>query len=81
MDRVIVYVDDAAFAQQMLAGIRGQGTSSPTHWVLVACAPRMKRPRSFQACRPPGSAQLARLGTQCLDELAQGIIRSPFRGQ
>lgn len=41
MDRVIVYVDDAAFAQQMLAGIRGQGTSSPTHWVLVACAPRM----------------------------------------
>jgi hypothetical protein len=35
MDKVIVYLDDPAYArQQMPAG-------DPTHWVLVACAPRM----------------------------------------
>ncbi|HEX7888513.1 MAG TPA: hypothetical protein VF522_04060 [Ramlibacter sp.] len=35
MDKVIVYLDDPAYAaQRMPAG-------SPTHWVLVACAPRM----------------------------------------
>lgn len=35
MDKVIVYLDDPAYAaQRMPAG-------PPTHWVLVACAPRM----------------------------------------
>lgn len=41
MTRVIVYVDDAAFAQQVLASLQGHETGSPTEWVLVACAPRM----------------------------------------
>ncbi|RYY92589.1 MAG: hypothetical protein EOO24_28695, partial [Comamonadaceae bacterium] len=36
MHKVIVYVDDPGYAaQQMPAG------AAPTHWVLVACAPRM----------------------------------------
>ncbi|HZY15797.1 MAG TPA: hypothetical protein VFE74_04165, partial [Ramlibacter sp.] len=36
MDKVIVYLDDPAYAHQQLpAG------GTPTHWVLVACAPRM----------------------------------------
>lgn len=36
MDKVIVYVDDAAHARaQLPAG------AQPTHWLLVACAPRM----------------------------------------
>ena len=41
MDKVIVYVDDAAYAQQVLAPLLGRDTSARTHWVLVACAPRM----------------------------------------
>lgn len=41
MDRVIVYVDDAAYAQQVLAPLFAQGTAAQTQWVLVACAPRM----------------------------------------
>ncbi|MBT9442317.1 MAG: hypothetical protein IV087_10610 [Acidovorax sp.] len=41
MDRVIVYVDDAAYAQQVLAPLCGRPASAHTHWVLVACAPRM----------------------------------------
>ena len=36
MDKVIVYLDDAAYARaQLPAG------AQPTHWLLVACAPRM----------------------------------------
>lgn len=41
MDKVIVYVDDAAFAQQMLAPLFANESAAQTHWVLVACAPRM----------------------------------------
>ena len=41
MDKVIVYVDDAAYAQQVLAPLCGRPASANTHWVLVACAPRM----------------------------------------
>jgi hypothetical protein len=37
MHKVIVYLDDPAYARQRLPGADG----SRTHWVLVACAPRM----------------------------------------
>jgi hypothetical protein len=36
MDKVIVYLDDPAYAKQQMSAADG-----PTHWVLVACAPRM----------------------------------------
>jgi hypothetical protein len=41
MDRVIVYVDDAAYAQQVLAPFLACEAAVNTRWVLVACAPRM----------------------------------------
>ena len=42
MDKVIVYVDDAAHAQQILAPLlAGNKGAVGTQWVLVACAPRM----------------------------------------
>jgi hypothetical protein len=37
MDKVIVYLDDPAYARQQMPAQPGR----PTHWVLVACAPRM----------------------------------------
>jgi hypothetical protein len=40
MDKIIVYVDDADHAQQLLAPWQ-PGAASQRHWVLVACAPRM----------------------------------------
>ena len=47
MEKIIVYLDDAAYAQQQLAPMssRRQPTArrQATHWVLVACAPRMTR--------------------------------------
>ncbi len=41
MDRVIVYVDDAAYALQILAPLLARESAASTRWVLVACAPRM----------------------------------------
>lgn len=41
MDTLIVYLDDASYAQQILAPSLSNG--APTRWVLVACAPRMSR--------------------------------------
>ena len=46
MDSIIVYLDDAAYAHQQLAPMRGgeaapQRRGVPTHWVLVACPPHM----------------------------------------
>ncbi|KQM70110.1 hypothetical protein [Xylophilus sp. Leaf220] len=43
MDKIIVYVDDASYAQQQLATLRGSARSAaqPVQWVVVACAPRM----------------------------------------
>ncbi|HEY0823992.1 MAG TPA: hypothetical protein VGD76_09420, partial [Ramlibacter sp.] len=37
MNKVIVYLDDPAYARQRMPGV----DAGPTHWVLVACAPRM----------------------------------------
>ena len=49
MEKIIVYVDDADYARHQLAPMRSHtlpdgGTQpAPTHWVLVACAPRLTR--------------------------------------
>ncbi|MDE2604317.1 MAG: hypothetical protein KGL68_00170 [Burkholderiales bacterium] len=37
MDKVIVYLDDPGYARQCMP----RAEAGPTHWVLVACAPRM----------------------------------------
>ncbi|KAF1046869.1 hypothetical protein [Xylophilus sp.] len=44
MEKIIVYVDDAGYAQQQLCPMAHAGDTPlnrATHWVLVACAPRM----------------------------------------
>lgn len=45
MEKIIVYVDDGVHALQQLAsmksGAQGNAGATRTHWVLVACAPRM----------------------------------------
>ena len=39
MEKIIVYMDDPAYALQQLAPMRCR--PGGTHWVLVACAPRL----------------------------------------
>jgi hypothetical protein len=41
MEKIIVYLDDAAYARHQLAPMRGRQLA--THWILVACPPRMTR--------------------------------------
>jgi hypothetical protein len=41
MDTYIVYLDDASYAQHLLAPMLQP--NEPARWVLVACAPRMSR--------------------------------------
>jgi hypothetical protein len=40
MDKIIVYVDDAAHALQQLAPMRGSAKPATT-WIMVACPPRL----------------------------------------
>ena len=41
MKPIIVYVDDAAYAQPMLQAMANSAQASSSHWLIVACAPRM----------------------------------------
>lgn len=41
METLIVYLDDAGYARHQLAPMMQRAPAPPTHWVLVACAPRM----------------------------------------
>lgn len=41
METIIVYVDDADYAQPLLQAAASAPQASQTHWVLVACAPRI----------------------------------------
>lgn len=45
MDRIIVYLDDAEFARHQLTRLNAGTADCPqaTHWILVACPPRMTR--------------------------------------
>ena len=42
MDNIIVYVDDASYALQMLEPMRVDGVArNPARWIVVGCAPRV----------------------------------------
>lgn len=41
MDNIIVYVDDAAHAMQMLQPLLPIGERPPTRWIVIGCAPRV----------------------------------------
>ena len=43
MEKIIVYLDDAAWAWQQLAPMAAAAPQARTHWILVGCAPRMTR--------------------------------------
>jgi hypothetical protein len=44
MEKIILYVDDAAYARQFLAGLTPEAVGTGVRqWVLVACPPRMTR--------------------------------------
>jgi hypothetical protein len=43
METIIVFIDDANYALQMLQPMMPRANHTPTRWVLVGCAPRITR--------------------------------------
>ncbi len=43
METIIVYIDDADYAMQLLEPMLPGSAQTPTRWVLVGCAPRITR--------------------------------------
>ena len=43
METIIVYIDEAEYAKQMLQPMLPADNQLPMHWVLVGCAPRITR--------------------------------------
>lgn len=41
MDTIIVYADDAQYAQPFLQSMAQAPNAARTHWIIVACAPRV----------------------------------------
>ncbi|MGE0496326.1 MAG: hypothetical protein AB7I35_16000 [Ramlibacter sp.] len=77
MEKIIVYVDDAAHAQQQLAPMRGSapqgGQAAATHWVLVACAPRMTRRISKWVSHSARENWRAKWADKLFGELVPGL--------
>lgn len=67
MDKIIVYVDDAAHARQILKPMLGPGQN--THWELVACPARLTR----HASRWISRSGLEKWHAQWADELLADI--------
>lgn len=77
MDKIIVYLDDAAFAQQQLAPMKGKrvGLSNPeTHWVLVACPPRLTRHAGKWISQSAREAWRAKWAEKLFDESVPSLI-------
>ena len=58
MEKIILYVDDAAYAREFLAKAPAPAAAGQRHWVLVACAPRMTARISKVSTRPRNSVCL-----------------------
>lgn len=43
METIIVFIDDADYAVQMLQPMLPSASQAPTRWVMVGCAPRITR--------------------------------------
>jgi hypothetical protein len=76
MEKVIVYLDDAAYAQQQLAVLRegeaGAGRSG-IHWVLVACAPRMTQRISKWVSHSARENWRAKWAEKLFQQIAPGL--------
>lgn len=94
MDNLIVYMDDAAYAQHLLQPMLHEGSAArtPTRWILVGCAPRVTRHASKfvtqstrQAWRDKWAekafAQLAPLLRQAGDSVLTELAKPCLRSQ
>lgn len=71
MDKIIVYLDDAAYAHQQLAPMLAAG--GPTHWILVACAPRLTQHVSKWVSHSARESWRAKWSGELFGQLVPGL--------
>ena len=74
MDKIIVYLDDAAYAQQQLAPMMGGTGAAPAHWILVACPPRLTRHISKWVSHSARESWRAKWAEQLFAEVAAPLL-------
>lgn len=77
MEKIIVYVDDAAFARENIARLlpAEAATASARHWVLVACPPRMTHRISKWVSHSARENWRAKWFSKALDEITPTLCR------
>ncbi|MBG9388869.1 hypothetical protein [Caenimonas aquaedulcis] len=70
MDRIIVYIDDAAYAAQQLVPMAG---GSAAHWVIVACPPRMTKRISKWVSHSARETWRAKWSEKLVAQVAPGL--------
>ena len=71
MERIAVFVNDAAHARHLLQPMLGAG--GPTHWIMVACPPRLTRHVGRWVSQPARRAWRERWGEQLLGQLTPDL--------
>jgi hypothetical protein len=69
MEKVIVYLDDPAYASRQLPAAGEQ----PTHWLLVACAPRMTHRISKWVSHTARENWRAKWADKLFDQVVPGL--------
>ena len=78
MEKIIVVLDDAGYARQQLIPMKANGTplpgaATPTHWVLVACAPRLTQHVSKWVSHSARENWRAKWAGKLFEQIAPGL--------
>lgn len=72
MERIAVFVNDAAYARHLLQPMLG--SAGPTHWILVACPPTLTRHIGRWVSQPARQAWRARWADELLSQLEPDLV-------
>jgi hypothetical protein len=77
MDKIIVYLDELEFAKHHLVPMKSTaagGAGTPTHWILVACPPRLTRHVSQWVHQSARASWRARWAASLLARIQQELM-------
>ncbi len=77
MDNIIVYVDDAAYGQQLLQPmLQGMGSEVTTRWLVVGCPPRMTHRVSKWLARSSRDSWRAKWAEKVFAQLSPLLVKN-----
>ncbi len=77
MDNIIVYVDDAAYGQQLLQPmLQGTGSGVPVRWIVVGCPPRMTHRVSKWLARSSRDSWRAKWAEKVFSQLLPLLVKN-----